>query len=433
MRINKSQFVKNSLNTFAVNIIILVASVLTSIITARILGPEGRGQLSLLILIPTLCCSFGQIGIGHAINYYASKIPSTKLIVNSFAISLIISFLLVLLVFIGTNAFEAFFLKAGNVKLLLIMIFSLPFYIFNNLFLSLFQGFYKISIRNLLLVSQSLLGIFLLLVLLIIFDLGLIGALMSIVFALTVIVIWSAYYLSKHIRREEIKIEIPLIKKLLYFGLKSHIGNIMKDLSYRSDILIIAYFLTTADIGCYVIAVTIAEIIWKIPDAVGSVLLPRIGQMDSTSIKSLTPFVCRTIIIPSLFCCLILGFFCRNVIILFFGSDFLPAVPVVLFMLPGILCLSVWKILANDLIAQGFPMKYSLTSAVALIIMILFDLLLIPNLGIIGAAIASTISYFAATAVMIYLYIRISNNPLKLLIFPQRSDYALYKNFFKGV
>ena len=86
--------------------------------------------------------------------------------------------------------------------------------------------------------------------------------------------------------------------------------------------------------------------------------------------------------------------------------------------------------LANDLIARGYPTNYSVTSGVALTIMILLDVLLIPRYGIDGAALASTVSYFAATSLIVYIYIRLTGNPLRMLIIPQRSDLVFIKKNF---
>lgn len=53
---------------------------------------------------------------------------------------------------------------------------------------------------------------------------------------------------------------------------------------------------------------------------------------------------------------------------------------------------TIWKVLANDIIAQGHPIAYSFTTALAFCTMIVMDLLLIPRFGINGAAIGSSIS-----------------------------------------
>src|SRR3972149_8898603 len=92
---SSEQFTKYSINTIVTQFIILITSILISIITARVLRPEGRGQLSLILLIPMLSVTFGGMGMVHAINYYASRMPATKLIVNSFILSGLLSVLLV--------------------------------------------------------------------------------------------------------------------------------------------------------------------------------------------------------------------------------------------------------------------------------------------------------------------------------------------------
>jgi Na+-driven multidrug efflux pump len=62
--------------------------------------------------------------------------------------------------------------------------------------------------------------------------------------------------------------------------------------------------------------------------------------------------------------------------------------------------------------------------------MISLDLLLIPVLGINGAAIASSISYIVATISIIFSYTRITGNPLRGLLIPTKSDFATYKKLF---
>lgn len=425
------QFTKYSINTIANQFIILVISFLISIITARVLGPEGKGQLTLILLIPMLSITFGRMGIGHAVNYYASRTSSTKLIVNSFVLSILLSILLVALTLPVAYALKDVFFKTINEKLIVLISFFIPFYIFNNHFISLLQGLYKINIRNLLLVSQPMLNLLLLIILITILKLGLNGAVIASIIALLFAVFLSGIFLLKEIKVKEISLDFSLMRQLLTFGFKSHIGNILKDLSYRSDILIISYFLPAAFVGYYVIAVTIAEIIWKIPDAVGSVLLPHVAQMDNNSAKTFTPVVSRVVLVPVTIACLMIFLFGKNIITLAFGQEFLPSSSVLVILLPGILSFALWKILANDLIAQGYPVRYSLTSGIALVTMIVLDLLLIPKFGINGAAVASTVSYIAAAASIIFIYTRITGNSFKDLLIPVRSDFSFYKNYLR--
>ena len=430
---SSEQFTKYSINTIVTQFIILITSILISIITARVLSPEGRGQLSLILLIPMLSVTFGGMGMVHAINYYASRMPATKLIVNSFILSGLLSVLLVAttlpVVYISKNIFS----MTLNKEILFLISIFIPFYLFNYCFISLLQGFYKIVIRNLLNVTHALLNLLLLVILIITLKLGVAGAVTAFVVAILLVTILSAIFVLKEIEIKDIRLESGIIKQLLSFGLKSHIGNVLKDLSYRGDILIISYFLSTASVGYYVIAVTVAETIWRIPDAIGSVLLPRIARMDKSNARAFTPVVSRIVLVPVMLLCLIIFLFREDIICLAFGNEFLPSSPALVILLPGILFLSIWKIIANDLIAQGYPAKYSITSGIALVTMVELDLWLIPLFGINGAALASTISYMAATVSIITIYSRVTGNSFKELLIPARIDLSYYKKLFMGL
>jgi O-antigen/teichoic acid export membrane protein len=66
------------------------------------------------------------------------------------------------------------------------------------------------------------------------------------------------------------------------------------------------------------------------------------------------------------------------------------------------------KVLTNEIAGRGYPHYNSFTSGVALILTVLFDLILIPRFGIIGAALASSIAYGTIFFVAIGFYIVVS-------------------------
>jgi O-antigen/teichoic acid export membrane protein len=206
---------------------------------------------------------------------------------------------------------------------------------------------------------------------------------------------------------------------------------VLKDLSYRVDILIISYFLPAAAVGFYVAAVNLAEIVWKIPDAIGTVLLPRIANIGATSAKLLTPAVSRIVFLIVSSMALFLGLFSQKIIILFFGPQFLPSNIPLLILLPGMIGITVWKIIASDMIAEGYPVEYSLTAMISLITIIILDLLLIPRYGIDGAAFATTIAYSAATVSIIFFYTRLTKVHFISLFVPSRMDLSFYRSMLK--
>ena len=421
------QFTNYSINAIITKFLYFIFIFFSSILTARVLGPQGKGELALILLIPYFVATFGRMGIGHSVNFYASKTSPTKLVINSFILMFFLGMLLLALSLPSVFYVKDIFFKEIGMKPLIIISFFVPFYMFYDLFGSIIQSLYKINERNFLTLAHSFSYLFLLIIFIIILKAGVSGAVTAWIISILAAISIAIFFLFKEIKVQEISLDLKLVKELLFFGSRAHIGNILKNLSYRADILIVSYFLDAASVGYYIIAVSFAEIIWGIPDAISSVLLPRIARMDRNEAISFTSAVCRRIFFPLFFLCVLLVFFSRIFIPYIYGTAYLPSIPALNLLIPGILSLSVWKLLATDMIGQGHPGKYSLTSALALISMIICDILLIPRFGINGAAAASSISYITATLFILFFYLRINKNSMRELFVPEESDFHYFK------
>jgi stage V sporulation protein B len=108
----------------------------------------------------------------------------------------------------------------------------------------------------------------------------------------------------------------------------------------------------------------------------------------------------------------------------------LQSVAALRFLLPGVVILALGKVIAGDLAGRGLLLYNTLGSFTALTATVAFDLLLIPRLGINGAAIASSVSYALATGVMLFFYTRISGNTVADLIVPRLTDWQVYRSYF---
>lgn len=67
------KFARSTAITFISGILNLVIGVGTSIILARVLGPQGKGIYTLAMLLPSLIVTFGNLGIGPATVYHVAR------------------------------------------------------------------------------------------------------------------------------------------------------------------------------------------------------------------------------------------------------------------------------------------------------------------------------------------------------------------------
>lgn len=402
----KGRFLTLSFHTLVFQVGNILFSGLLAIMAARFLGPENRGTYAQLLMLPTLFVVFGRFGLTHACNFFSGKVREPQLIANSIFLSFVIVVGLLVILFPSVSLVNKYFLKGVDPKLIFLVVCGAPLFLLHSHFIGLFQSLFEIRLRNFLSFAQIVTEAALFFIFLNFFSMGVRGGVIASLASVGGAFVLETFLLFRRMRRVTWTLEPLLMKSLLGFGLKSHVGNILKDLSYRLDVLILGLFLPSRDIGFYVVAVTVTEVLWVIPDAVGLVLLPRVARMTKDESRRFTPLVNMVVTVTALLVAAgmygISGFFLPLV----FGKDYTPALSALWILIPGALFMVVWKILANDLLGRGHPVGYSVSSAVSLIVMVVFDFILAPHYGIRGAAVASSLSYLCATVVIVVAYIK---------------------------
>jgi Na+-driven multidrug efflux pump len=84
------------------------------------------------------------------------------------------------------------------------------------------------------------------------------------------------------------------------------------------------------------------------------------------------------------------------------------------------------KVLTNEIAGRGRPIINTIAAGVSLIINISLNILLIPTMGISGAALASTISYSVTSVIVFIAFIRISHNSIFDTLIIKPRDLRVY-------
>jgi len=88
-----------------------------------------------------------------------------------------------------------------------------------------------------------------------------------------------------------------------------------------------------------------------------------------------------------------------------YSETFIAAYLPLLALLPGVVLLGGAKVLTAEILGRGYPQYNSFLSGSGLAITILGDLILVPKFNVLGAALASTISYIAMFLISIGFYL----------------------------
>lgn len=207
------------------------------------------------------------------------------------------------------------------------------------------------------------------------------------------------------------KADLRFAAKIVPFGFISMVTTLMLTLNYRVDTLMMGYLyhIPDTEIGFYSLGVSLSEYGWLIPDAFREVLFSRTAKDDAIEEVTMSMKVNFYLTLLMILGILLLG---RPVIWILAGAEYLPAYPVTVMLIAGIIPMSYFKIIGTLLLAQGKKGVYLGMLSASVLVNILCNMLTIPLWGKMGAAVASVVSYAVAGFVFLGYYLRTYSIPL---------------------
>lgn len=422
-------FARGTTVTFSSGVLGLLIGAGTSVILARVLGPEGRGIYALAALLPSLIVTFGNLGIGPATVYYVARgeFRRQEILGTNVLLSVGVGGVgalagLVVALFFRETVFPG--VPPGYLLLALVLV---PLEVFFSYVTYVLLGAQRITEFNYIHIVQSILFLGFVALALLGLRAGVTGA----IFAglLTWLIVDAVVFLQAKKVAGGVKFTLntAYLKRGTKYGVQVHLSNILWFLNQRVDMFLVNGFLGPAAVGLYSVGVGLVEKLWMISQAASTVLFPRVAaETDEQRRREFTPLVARTVLWTTGLGALTLALLSRWIVLLLYSEAFLPAVGALQALLAGIVALSAGRVLSNDIAGRGFPGLNIYTGVAAVATNIALNLLWIPRYGIAGAAWASTVSYTVSFLGALLFYCRLSGNRWIKVVFPQPGDWALY-------
>lgn len=400
-----SDFLSKVAEAFATRILLVGMGLITSVLVARVLGPEGRGLYAVAAMFAAMGVQFGNLGL-HASNTYhvsRNKALLPALVGNTLVASFVLGGSGSVLAWTIFSLRSEFAPVSG--MLLVLSLLWIPFGLTYLLLQNLLLGVHEVRAYNKIeLINQIVVLVFLSLLILgdvvsveAFFVSGLIALVTSFGLAL-----WA---LKKHMR-EFPRPSMPLFRENIGYGLKAYLAALFAFMVMRIDLLMVKYMLGAEQAGYYSIAVTMTDIVFMLPSVIGMILFPQLAVMSDDRRKwRFTKLVVLWVMLVMLLLTIIASLLATPVVRLLFGEVFLPAVPAFVWLMPGIFILSINVIYMNYFASIGMPIITVYSPGIAAIINILLNMKLIPMAGIVGASISSTLAY-GSMLIASALYIR---------------------------
>ena len=200
-------------------------------------------------------------------------------------------------------------------------------------------------------------------------------------------------------------------KKMLRFGVQVLAAGSINEINNQLDIILIGFFLISTDVGHYAVAVGLSRFFWLIPLSVQRITYPATSSYWSENNHgALSNMLNKSMKYCTIILVLIglgVGFFAKDIITIIFKEDFVYAVlPLQILLIGTVIRGSIAQPIGGSLSGIGRPGLTLKIIAIIATINATLDIILIPQIGIVGAAIATTISLSAGALINLGMVVK---------------------------
>jgi O-antigen/teichoic acid export membrane protein len=413
------------------------ASVLVALITeicfARLLGPAARGQISLCTMAVYLSVLVGGLGADIPIVIWVAdgKRKMSQWLSAILLCGLTGCAAVILLWQLVYSHWHSSLLQGVTPSLFLIVLLTIPVAILFDYGIAVLTGAERFRQRAGVAVLDGVLSLFGFLALSVVAGRSAGAAMWGNLLGLVIGLGTCGLLLKPELAN---RLEKPAagarLKAGLLAGLRGQIGNVAAFFNYRLDVFIVNYFLNPAHVGIYAVGVAVSEALWQIPQAAATALFPRTARTLDQGAAEFTCRIMRHVLLISCISALLLAMVSPFAVPLVFGARFAASVSVIWWILPGTVALALGKVVSSDLAGRHKTGYASAFGIVALCVTIALDLVLIPRLGIRGAAMASSAAYIVNAVLLLLALRRELRVEWAALLIPSASEFAQYKQLW---
>jgi O-antigen/teichoic acid export membrane protein len=384
----------------------------SGVIIARTLGPAGKGVFNLATSLPRLVGEMALLGMSvSCIRLLGEDSPYAPRTVIStfFTWSILWGSVWVAIGWLSYGYLQDTVLKGVNALTFGLALLGIPLLFLQSMTSHSLQGLNRIRVFILTRLSYGTFRFLGLCILLLLLQQGVSAAVLvglgAVLFSLLIGLSWLHRL-------------IPigwgmdwnlLVRDVIGYGVQVSVVSSLMLVTYRVDLYIINYYSQSTDqAGYYMLAVSLAEILWYVDESVGVVLLPRLTRGTPQSRAELTATATRNSLFLTTLGALAVALVAQPAITLVYGAEYLPAVWPLVLLLPGIVTITVYRKLGAYWVLNESPLYLILPTGMGMIVNVGLNLWLVPRWGIAGAALVSFISYSLASVITLLLFLRMA-------------------------
>ncbi|MEM8828053.1 MAG: oligosaccharide flippase family protein [Cyanobacteria bacterium P01_G01_bin.19] len=374
--------------TIIVMLGILAINVLTGIITARTLGPEGRGEQAALILWPEFLANVVTLGIPSALVYNLRRYPEERNRLFSAAV------IICAVISTGSAIVGVLFLPQWlsqyppeMIRVAQLFMPIVPIFLLAQLFAVSLEASSQFTISNVGKYMMPLGTLMLLLGFVVTDNMNSYNAAMAYILPGIIVFASRVAYLRQIFNFQWTGLTAAY-RRLMSYGFRSYGVELVKTLSGQLSQVVIVGLLSSNNLGIYVVALSLSRMMSMFQTSFVTVLFPTVAGRPTKEVVALTGRAARVSL--ALTCCAgtVVALIAPVVLDSLYGERFLAALTVFRILLVEVIVSGTVWVFLQAFMAVGKPGFVTLLQGLGVAISVPLMFLLIPLFGLEGAGMA---------------------------------------------
>jgi O-antigen/teichoic acid export membrane protein len=277
----------------------------------------------------------------------------------------------------------------------------------------------------------------------------------------TILVAALTLFLVRKVVTLRAKVDRQYLGAAIRYGWKANLTSTLTYLNHRIDLVVlmaimvsvyreagndieVAKDLAGIEVAYYSMAVTWAELVWHFPEAMRDLFFSKVASSSHEQARLLTPVLARLGLLISLIGAVaivlvidpamgLITWAAKGDSSIWFDG-WSERVGMALWLLvPGTAGFTVSKVLQADLAARNHLQTCINAQVAVLVVMLGFDIWLIPEHGALGAAVASTVAYTVGTIWTVWAYGAQTGVRMWECLFVQPKDFGYIRDILGAV
>lgn len=387
--------------TFVSTIIIQACGVITGILTARLLGPTGKGEVATVLWLPNLMVSVGILGLPQATAFLVSRQRDRGEVLTAvgFWIALALGIVQAAVIYplvpmiLGPRAAHL----AGISRLFLLYI---PVAYFGLTLLAIDQGYQKFGRYNMLRMLPPLLYVVSLVVLIFVKSANVKNVLLANLAAQLIASAIRAGFAGKRLFQARWASYIDQGKALFKQGFVFFWPALAGILLMKTDLALLIHLETSEQLGYYAAAMAIAMGQTGVSTSLIQVSFPKVSSISRAEAVTMLRRHLAKSLAPIAGMALIVALLSPFIIKFLFGPSFLPALPMAYVLIASVSVWGIGQVLENGLRAMGYGTPGVLANGIGILVLVASALVLVKPLRGLGMAVSLGLALLTVVGIL---------------------------------